>query len=303
MPLRSWTLRLHRWVALLFALPLLVVILSGLFLALEPALKATTPAGTVTEERLRAAIAAAGPEAGGGLFVRGYDGTVTVGGRGGITLTLATAEPAPPGALAGAFRTARQLHERLLLGLGWVVQGSTIALLLLAPLGLLLGWPRRRHSRSLGGWHRLVGWGLLPLVVGSPLTGLALAWGITLAPPAPPPPAGPAVSLAEAVRLVAAQHSLDGLDFIRPFRGGAAVARVLDAGGTARSYRVTAAGLQPMPGNWPRLLHEGNWGGVLGSLANLLAAVALAGLLGTGCWLWLRRQLALRRVRLARAAA
>ncbi len=63
--LKPWLLRLCRWVALGFTLPLVVVILNGLLLALEPALKASTPAGTVTLERLEAVLAAAGPAAGG----------------------------------------------------------------------------------------------------------------------------------------------------------------------------------------------------------------------------------------------
>ena len=52
-PLRPWALRLHRWLALLFALPLLVVTASGLMLAAEPALKATAPPGTVTRRMVQ----------------------------------------------------------------------------------------------------------------------------------------------------------------------------------------------------------------------------------------------------------
>ncbi|PZW45722.1 PepSY-associated transmembrane protein [Humitalea rosea] len=292
-------LRLHRWIALAFALPLLLVMATGLFLAFEPALKAMTPAGTVTLARIEAAIAAADEMgARGALFVRGYDGTVSIGPRGGETFDLATAQPTQPGALAAAFRTARGLHERLLLDLGWLVTGSTIALILLAPLGLLLGWPRLRNT--VAGWHRLAGWGLLPLVVGSPLTGLALAFGVSFAAPLPASAAAPA-AMGATLRMVAARHSLDGLDFIRPM-DGTPVVRVLDAEGTAVLYRAGADGLAPMPSNWPRLLHEGNWGGVLGSLANLVAAVALLGLLGTGVFIWVRRSLQRRRGRAARRA-
>jgi len=301
--LKPLLLRLHRWVALAFALPLALVILTGLFLALEPALKATTPAGTVTLARLEAVVQAAGAKAEGGIAVRGYDGTATVGGRQGITLSLADATPREPGWLAGAFRTARGLHERLLLDLDWLVTASTIAMLLLAPLGLLLGWPRLRHS--LGGWHRLVGWVLLPLLVGSPLTGLALAFGITFTPPLqrdgrPPREAAPP-ALMETLRQVAARHSLDGLDFVRQ-RGGSQLVRVLDSSGTATTYRVTGAGLEPLPRNWPRLLHEGNWGGLLGSLANAVAGLGMAGLLVTGVLIWARRKLRRRQMRAARLA-
>ncbi len=295
--LKPLFLRLHRWLALAFALPLLAIIASGLFLALEPALKANTQAGTVTLERLEAAIAAGGPAASrGALFVRGYDGTVTVGGRGGQSLDIATAEPREPGWLAGSFRTARRLHETLLLDLGWLVTASTIAMLAMAPFGLLLGLPRLRNT--MGGWHRVTGWVLLPLLVGSPLTGLALAFGISFTQPMSRPPGLPPL-LAETLRMVAAQHELDGLDFIRPM-GGAHLVRVLDASGTATTYRTSGAALMLGERNWPRLLHEGNWGGLWGSVANLIAGIAMLGLLGTGLFIWLRRKLL--RARLQRSA-
>jgi hypothetical protein len=297
---KHWIRRLHLWVALGFALPLIAVIGSGAFLALEPAVKALTPAGTVTLERLDAILQAAGPEAErGALFVRGYDGTATLGGRNGKVFDLATAQVTEAGALASAFRTTRRFHETLLLDLGWVVEWSTIALLILLPLGLLLGWPKLRHT--LLGWHRLAGWALLPLLVGSPLTGLFLAYGLSFTPPAPRSPGLPP-PLAETLRLVAERHDLNGLDWVRP-AGAARNLRILDRSGTATVYRVTPTGMEPLPRNWPRLLHEGNWGGVLGSLANLAAAITLLGLLGTGIWLWAKRQLMRRRARQSRGAA
>lgn len=280
-------LKLHRWMALAFALPLLVVMLTGLLLSFEPLLKARTPDGTVTLDRLAAVLAAAGPQAErGALFVRGYDGTASIGR--GAAYALATAEPASPGVAAGLFRTARGLHETLLLDLGWLVTASTIALLLMMLPGLLLGLPRLRHT--VAGWHRLGAWLLLPLLIGSPLTGLALAFGITFTAPLPRE-AGQPAPLMETLRAVAERHDLDGLDFVRPI-GSARLVRVLDSGGTAVTYRATRQGLEPAPANWPRILHEGNWGGLLGGLANIVASIGLLGLLGTGLWLWTKRTLA-----------
>lgn len=298
--MKSWIRRLHLWVALLFALPLIAVIGSGLVLTVEPALKALTPPGTVTLERLDALLQAAGPEGErGALFVRGYDGTATLGGRNGKVFDLATAAVTEPGALAAAFRTTRRFHETLLLDLGWMVEASTIALLILLPLGLLLGWPRLRHT--LLGWHRLAGWALLPILVGSPLTGLFLAYGISFATPAPRTPGTPPPMI-ETLRLAAERHDLNGLDWVRP-AGAARNIRILDQNGTATIYRATTTGLEPLPRNWPRLLHEGNWGGLIGSLANLLAAITLLALLGTGIYLWARRQLMRRKARKSRGAA
>lgn len=105
--------------------------------------------------------------------------------------------------------------------------------------------------------------------------------------------------LAETLRLVAAQHDVAGLDFIRPM-GGAHLVRVLDATGTATTYRTSGAALVLGERNWPRLLHEGNWGRLWGSLANMVAGIAMLGLLGSGVLIWVRRKLM--RARLRRAA-
>jgi hypothetical protein len=300
--MNPWILKLHRWVALAFSLPLAAVVLSGLVLSVEPALKAAAPPGAVTEARLLAVLDAAGPQAGrGALFVRGYEGTATVGGRGGGTFDLATAAPAEPGALPGIFRTARQLHETLLLDLGWLVTASTIALILLLPLGLLLGW--ERPSNTMRGWHRLGGWVALPLLVASPVTGLMLAFGLGFSPGAPPAASGPAPTTREVVRMVAERHDLSGLDWIRPI-GGRPLVRLLDETGTTQMYRATAEGLVPQARPWARILHEGTWLGLAGAVVNLVISVVLVGLLATGVLIWARRTLrrALRQKRRPAAA-
>lgn len=43
--------------------------------------------------------------------------------------------------------------------------------------------------------------------------------------------------------------------------------------------------------NWPRLWHEGNFAGMWSALMNLVISVAMLGLLVTGSWIWLRRNL------------
>jgi uncharacterized iron-regulated membrane protein len=301
--MNPWILKLHRWIALLFALPLAAVILSGLVLSFEPALKAAAPGGSVTEARLLAVLDAAGPQAArAALFLRAYEGTATIGSRGGaITFDLTTAQPTQPGPLPALFRTARQLHETLLLDLGWLVTASTIALILLLPLGLLLGWERPSHT--LRGWHRASGWFALPLLVASPVTGLMLALGLGVSPGAPPAGQGPAPTTREVVRMVAERHDLSGLDWIRPL-GGRPLVRVLDETGTTRMYRAAAEGLVEQPRPWARILHEGTWLGVAGSVVNLLVSLVLAGLLATGVLLWGRRALrrALRQKRRPAAA-
>jgi uncharacterized iron-regulated membrane protein len=60
---------------------------------------------------------------------------------------------------------------------------------------------------------------------------------------------------------------------------------------------VTAEGLTPATRNWPRLIHEGNWGGHLSALLNLLTSLALVGLMGTGLTLWVQRKFLRKRQR------
>lgn len=189
------------------------------------------------------------------------------------------------------FLTSRRMHETLLLQLRWLVTASTVAMLVLMGLGIAMGWPRFRNT--LAGWHSVSAWVTLPLLILSPLTGLAIVMGITLAAPAPRAAPGPRVSMLDAVRAVGARHDLAGLTSIRS-RGGRLMARVYD-GGELRAVAVTARGLEPLPRNWTRLLHEGNWGGPVGSILNIIVSVVLLGLLGTGLTLWLRRRLRPRR--------
>jgi hypothetical protein len=44
----------------------------------------------------------------------------------------------------------------LLLDAGWVVIGSSVAMLALALLGVLMGWPRIQNTLS--GWHKAMAW-------------------------------------------------------------------------------------------------------------------------------------------------
>lgn len=293
--------KLHRWIALAFALPLLAVIGSGLVLSLEPSVVIGS-AGTVslTPARIEALLARHDPAGKAkALAYRSYDGSLTIGGgRGapGLRLDVATGERlARPGALANAFATARQLHERLLIDAGWLVTASTIAMLAIICLGLLLGLPR--FANTLSGWHRGTAWVLLPLVILSPLPGLALAFGVTFtAPSERPQGAAQAVTLAQAVRTLGQEHDLSGLIWIRE-RRGRMLARLVE-NGEFRVVALSPAGAHPTPRNWPRLLHEGNWAGHVSAALNVLTSLALLGLLVTGVWIWVRRT---RRRRQARA--
>ncbi len=300
-PMKAWFFKFHRWLALGFALPLAIVLATGLILSFEPWLvnRAIQP-GMLTPAKIEALLQRHDPDGQArALAYRSYDNALTIGARGqGKTVDTASGDVLPgPSGLANVLVTARRLHETLLLDAGWLVIASTSAMLAIVVLGALMGWPRIRNN--LAGWHKAVGWGLLPLMVLSPLTGIFLAAGITFMGP-PAAPAGPAPRLAEAVRVLGAQHDLSGLVWLRP-QGGRLMARLVE-NGEYRVYAVTKDGAVATARNWPRLWHEGNFA-AWAPWMNVILSAAMIGLLVTGPWLWLRRKLRHRASRVRRAAA
>lgn len=301
--IKPWLLRFHRWLTLVFAMPLAVIILTGLILSVEPAAQigAARP-GTLSADRMVDLLARHDPEGKArSLTFRAYEGRLSIGGvRPDDTIDVDVSsgvELTEDGALSNLFYYSRVLHETLMLDLGWLVHVSTMAMILLMALGIAMGWPR--FANSVSGWHKGVAWGLLPLLVLSPLTGLFLAWGISFTGTPPATPASAPMTMVEAVRQVGAAHDLTGLVWIRG-RAGRLLARVVD-GGEYRVFAVTREGLVPSPRNWVRLLHEGNFAGMWSVLMNVVISIAFVALMTTGLIIWARRRFRKRRPRPSRA--
>jgi hypothetical protein len=170
-------------------------------------------------------------------------------------------------------------------------------MMILIAIGIAMGWPRLRNTVS--GWHKGIGWFLLPLLILSPLTGLFLAFGLSFAGPPPPNPDARPVPLREAVKIVASDHDLGQMTWLRSM--GPRLLVRLNVGGEMRVFAITRQGLTPTPRNWPRLLHEGNWFGITSALVNVLTSIALVGLMSTGLIIWGRRKLRRRSPRTAAA--
>ncbi|HRK19559.1 MAG TPA: PepSY-associated TM helix domain-containing protein [Hyphomicrobiaceae bacterium] len=301
--MKPYLLRFHRWLTLLFAMPWIVILVTGLILSFEPiAMDRAFTGRSISPAAVEQALATHDPDRKAStLNIRAYDNAIILSqGRTPLARVDATTgqkiEPAR-GLWADVFTTSRRLHESLMLDMKWLVDASTIAMLVSILFGLFMGLPVLRNT--LGGWHRMVAWGTLPLLILSPLTGLAIAYGITFTGPMARPE-GPPPTLAEAVRIIGATHDMASVYWIRPM-GGALRARIYD-GRVAKVFTVTKSGLVTGAQSWPRAIHEGNWAGVWSGLVNVLTSLALIGLMFTGLWIWARRSLRLRANRRARAA-
>lgn len=295
--LKAYALRFHRWITLIFAVPLFVVIVTGLILSFEPLAQQAKLDRPLSKQDMLGWLAEHDPDSKAtGLSIRAYEQTLTIAGVGedGETeIDLRTGEVLEDDggwSMSEVFRTARRMHETLLLDMGWLVTASTFAMLGIASLGLLMGLPRLRNT--LGGWHNVAAWSALPLVIISPLTGLAIVYGVTfLAPSAGPRPAP--VTVRQAVELIADRHDLSNLTSLRP-RGGRMTARVHTPDGLT-GYQVTRDGLVQPQRNWPRALHEGNWSPLLAPVLNILVSIVFVGLWVTGLIIWARRRIRMMR--------
>lgn len=292
--IKSLLLKLHRWTSLVFALPLCALILTGLILSFEPMaqLDGIRPQSVDAARVAELVKHYDGDGKARGIFINAAAQRLRFQGPGAPQIDLVSGEQVTPGTgLADIFVWARFTHERLL-GQEWLVISSTVAMLAVMLIGIAMGLPRLRNS--LAGWHKGAAWFALPLILLAPLTGLAMALGVTLSGPATAPQGKP-LSLPEAVRVVAQSRDLASVISIVK-RGGSMTARIYD-GGELRLYAVTADGLTALPRNWPRLIHEGNGAVMLTSPLNAAVSLVLLTLLVTGLASWWRRGSQLRQHR------
>lgn len=302
--MKAWLLRLHRWVTLAFAIPLAVLIVTGLVLSFEPIFQSQSIVpGSVTAAQLTDIVKKADPEGKArAITIRGFEGYASVGLASGDSSErdLKTGEEIDDGDdwLAEFMGANRRIHEHLIGDMTWLVLASTWAMAALMVMGLLMGLPFMRNT--VGGWHRMIAWVLLPLLILSPLSGLGIGHGISLSSPAPQTDRTP-LPLIDAIAIVGAKHDLSALTSIR-VRGGRLMARIYE-GGELKAFAVTKDGTVPLPRNWTRVIHEGNWAGTFSGILNVITSIALMALMGTGIFIWARRSLKLRRMKQKKAAA
>jgi uncharacterized iron-regulated membrane protein len=292
-------LRLHRWMFLTFAIPLAVIIVTGLILSFQPILQtAGIEPGTITLAQIETYLAKYDPDGKAhGLRIDHFEKTVSIQGAGpagSVTIGLRTGGVANEKSwISDLMSWARPVHEHFVFDLETItgipiVLVSTIGMVFAMLIGVLMGLPRIRNT--IAGWHKATAWVLLPLLVLSPLTGVFMAWRITFNDS---PPRSRPISILDAVRMIAQKHDLSGLQTIRS-RGGRQMAIVID-GRSHFAYITTTDGLKPALTNWPRTFHQGDFFGIWGGVMNVMLSFAFILLLTTGVWLWARRQVARRR--------
>ncbi|MCC7345938.1 MAG: PepSY domain-containing protein [Variibacter sp.] len=299
--------QLHRWIFLGFAVPLAVVIVTGLILSFQPILQtAGVKPGSITLAQLEGYLAKHDPEGRArALRFDHFEKTLTiqgVGADGSVDIDLKSGgEPGDESWVSEWMSWARPVHEHFVYDLEEItkvpiVLVSTIGMLAGILVGVLLGLPRIRNTVS--GWHKATAWFLLPLLILSPLTGVFMALRVTFS--GSPERVQPAPILS-AIRMLAQKHDLSGLQSLRP-RGGRLMAVVVD-GGARHSYIVGKDALAPAPSNWPRTFHQGDFFGVWGGVMNVVLSLAFVLLLATGLWMWARRTFRPARRKRAPAAA
>ncbi|MCX7325102.1 MAG: PepSY domain-containing protein [Hyphomicrobiales bacterium] len=143
---KALSLRLHRWLALALAAPLRLIILSGLLLSAEPLLQRAWMPAPLSQDVLLRHLGRHDPQGATiGLTVRPYEATLLISGagpNGEVEVDLRAGEEVMedgPWSLPELFRTARQMHEHLLLDQYWIVTASTVGMLLLAVNGIATG--------------------------------------------------------------------------------------------------------------------------------------------------------------------
>jgi len=276
---------------MIFALPLAIIIITGLILSAQPvAQHLSIKAGALSEEKLVALIHKYDPKGEArSLTIDPVHNLLSLSPVGGASLKIdlvsGEISNAPEAWSSKVFNASRRLHEHLLFGLDPLVPLSSAALLVLIALGLLMGAPKVLRQ-DLTSWHKITAWTLLPLLIISPLSGLALTYNVTFTDPIP---RAPALPLLKAVQIASSATDPSNILFIAN-RGGRQMLRTMEDG-AVRTYVATGEGLRRAQPNWPRLIHEGNWAGLWSGGLNALTAAAMILLMGTGLTMWLNRTL------------
>ncbi|WP_432694993.1 PepSY domain-containing protein [Marinobacterium sp. YM272] len=298
--MKALLLQLHRWMGLVLFPLFLLVILSGMILALKPVLESGSQIAYQTPVEatvLASALESMDPDQSVRSISRAGETEWSLGSLGVVDLQSGE-QRAGTGDQTGAFfDLVKSFHKDLLLGLGLIVEIVTWAMLGIVVVGIFLGWPKFR--KTLIGWHHQLGAWLFPLALLLPLTGVMMTQHIWQTPLPISPGQHETVKLAQALRLADAEVDLSQLESARRFKFGSVMLSTTD-----QTLLVTASDvhvLEPQALS-SKTLHEGTWAGAWSGWLNFVAGGLLLGLSVTGFISWYRRRAAGRKVSLTAGA-
>lgn len=286
--MRSYLLKAHRWLALLLTPLFLLITLTGMVLALKPVvadLGAAPYPGTVDVSRLTSMLdqVSAGKQIT-AVERSSVQGQWVLPGVGEYRLADSVQVGTGEDATADFFAWVKDLHKRLLLDAGWLVEWVTYAMVAIMVVGVLLGWPKFRHS--LIGWHQWLGVWLLPLAILLPLTGVLMSLHIGRPDLGLQKGAEP-TALVQGLQQAAGQYDLSDMISARGFKAGSVLIQMPEQALVVSGTQVTPVDLSS---NLPKQLHEGLWAGWISGVFNILVGGLVMGLTLTGGLNWLRRQ-------------
>jgi sulfite reductase (NADPH) flavoprotein alpha-component len=297
--IKSVLFKLHRWIGIGLAPLFLAIAVSGAVLALKPIQTPdTASSGTAVSVQQLADLLTAIDPLGDKIEAARVDtetGLVHVQSQhpqlGGV-FDPANSEPVSSTTQEDSFdlfETAEHLHKELLVGADLLVQLASYLMLLILLTAPFLARPVLRNN--LTGWHRGLGWLLLPLTLMLPLTGVLMSQhlGMPELPRMSQPEAR--LSLQQALARVDATEDSSQVRSLRRFHGGSVMLR-LQSGNEERLLLVTDQSVTSInpDDNLVKTLHEGSWAGSWSGVLNLLGATALALLTLTGPLSWLKRR-------------
>ena len=286
--MRTRLLQVHRWLALCLTPLFLLITLTGMVLAFKPILadlSASPYEGRIEVSQLTNLLQQVSPEG----KVRSIERSATTGqwilsGQGEYRLSDGARVGEVEAGSDAFFGWVKELHKDLLVDAGWVVEWATWAMLAIMVAGILLGWPR--FKQTLLGWHQVLGAWLFPLALLLPLTAILMTLHVAR------PDLGlqrgtPPVALQQGLEQAAREHDLSDLISARGFKAGSVLIETGQEMLVVSGDQVTSIDLSA---NWPKMLHEGIWGGWISGVVNLLAGMLVAGLTLTGGISWLKRR-------------
>lgn len=186
------------------------------------------------------------------------------------------------------FHLVADLHKHFVYDLEWQVEWASYGLLLIIVSGLFLAWPRLR--RTVIGWHTVMGWASLPVVLVITATAVMLLLGIG-GPNLPDIDRSPGrLALPTALDRAAGNAGLTHVHTVRTMqRAGVVVHGVAE--GAPIVLVITRSEVSVVDAH-PGLideLHTGTWAGGWSGALYFVAMLFVLGLTGTGLWSWGRR--------------